>query len=283
MKKKILVIIVVIGIILLVGGIILTVFTPSKSTSSPKKNQTTEEILQEKVNNSANQAFSDLFDSSMDANTLKKRYGFDADFTSVSYGENSFLRYRSTVEANLKKYAKAQDYYANQVEKRMKDNFSYQLSEFLMADEGANIVQKVTFQSYYLELYQLDWSLLQTELLNRIGFNKNLADDLSNEDVQTIYKAKVKAMEIMNDYLDNYENKDEKMEYDLIYSVDGDDIGTLDYFSLLCNVNGIMYKVMDDIDVVGSPNYQLQQQRIQKYMSAVIGTTEDEVLALNYK
>ena len=193
------------------------------------------------------------------------------------------MRYRSTVEANLKKYAKAQDYYANQVEKRMKDNFSYQLGEFLMADEGANIVQKVTFQSYYLELYQLDWSLLQTELLNRIGFNKNLADDLSNEDVQTIYKAKVKAMEIMNDYLDNYENKDEKMEYDLIYSVDGDDIGTLDYFSLLCNVNGIMYKVMDDIDVVGSPNYQLQQQRIQKYMSAVIGTTEDEVLALNYK
>ena len=152
-----------------------------------------------------------------------------------------------------------------------------------MADEGANIVQKVTFQSYYLELYQLDWSLLQTELLNRIGFNKNLADDLSNEDVQTIYKAKVKAMEIMNDYLDNYENKDEKMEYDLIYSVDGDDIGTLDYFSLLCNVNGIMYKVMDQIDVVGSPNYQLQQQRIQKYMSTVTGTTEDEVLALNYK
>ena len=156
MKKKILVIIVVIGIILLVGGIILTVFTPSKSTSSPKKNQTTEEILQEKVNNSANQAFSDLFDSSMDANTLKKRYGFDADFASISYGENSFLRYRSAVEANLKKYAKAQDYYASQVEKRMKDNFSYQLGEFLMADEGANIVQKVTFQSYYLELYQLD-------------------------------------------------------------------------------------------------------------------------------
>lgn len=283
MKKKILIIIIVIGIILLVGGIVLTIFMPSTSTSSPKKNQTTEEILQEKVNNSANQAFSDLFDSSMDANTLKKRYGFDATSTSIVYGDNSILRSRTAIESKLKKYAKAQDYYASQVEKRMKDNFSYQLGEFLMADDGANIVQKVTFQSYYFELYQLDLSLLQTELLNRIGFNKNVADNLSNEDIYTFYKAKVKAMEIMNSYLDYYENKDEKIEYDLIYSVDGDDIGTLDYFSLLCNVNGIMYKVIDNIDVVGSSNYQLQQQRIQEYMSTVTGTTEDEVFSLNYK
>ena len=155
----------------------------------------------------------------------------------------------------------------------------------MVADEGANVIQKLYFKSYYLELYIMDLNLLQDMLLNQIGFSVyNIEHDLTDDDLKLMYKAKVKAMELLDSHLDNYVNTTEEIEYDLIYSVeDKNKLGPLDYYSLVSNVSGIMYSVLTDITVEGSANYVLQQTRVSGYMNAVFGTTEEEVLKLEYK
>lgn len=278
MKKKIFTIIIIVGILFIIGGIVLSFVEPQRATSEKKLS------VKEQVVDISRKAVNDVLDSSMTPEKLKEKYNVSVGSEAILVGNNSILREKSSLEKKLTTYAKAQDYYASKVEKKMQDTFSYRLGDYLVADEGENVIQKLYFKSYYLELYLMDMNVLQDMLLSKIGFSVyDKEGELTNEDLKLMYKAKVKAMEIMDSYLDNYVNNQEEIEYDMIYSVNDKELGKLDYYSLVCNVSGIMYSVLTDITVEGSPNYLLQQQRIQGYMANVNGTDEQEVLSLNYK
>lgn len=278
MKKKIFTIIIIVGILFIIGGIVLSFVEPQRATSEKKLS------VKEQVVAASKKAVNDILDSSMTPEKLKDKYNVSVGSEAILVGNNSILKEKSSLEKKLTNYAKAQDYYASRVEKKMQDTFSYRLGDYLVADEGENVIQKLYFKSYYLELYLMDMNALQDMLLSRVGFSAyDKEGDLTDDDLRLMYKAKVKAMEIMDNYLDNYINSEEEIEYDMIYSVNGKELGKLDYYSLVCNVSGIMYNVLTDITVEGSSNYILQQQRIQGYMANVNGTTEQEVLSLNYK
>lgn len=278
MKKKIFTIIIIVGILFIIGGIVLSFVEPQRATSEKKLS------VKEQAVAASKKAVNDILDSSMTPEKLKDKYNVSVGSEAILVGNNSILKEKSSLEKKLTNYAKAQDYYASRVEKKMQDTFSYRLGDYLVADEGKNVIQKLYFKSYYLELYLMDMNALQDMLLSRVGFSAyDKEGDLTDDDLRLMYKAKVKAMEIMDNYLDNYINSEEEIEYDMIYSVNGKELGKLDYYSLVCNVSGIMYNVLTDITVEGSSNYILQQQRIQGYMANVNGTTEQEVLSLNYK
>lgn len=281
MSKKILIVIFVLAFLLLLGGIVLSFVSKddnTDSTSSPMS-------LEERTKQTSEKAVHSLMDTSMTPQKLKRLYGVDMGSEAILVGKNSILREKSDLEKKLTDYSKAQDYYAKRVEKKVQDTFTYRLGDYLVADEGANVIQKLYFKSYYLELYLMDLNLLQDMLLNQIGFSVyNIEHDLTDDDLKLMYKAKVKAMELLDSHLDNYVNTTEEIEYDLIYSVeDKNKLGPLDYYSLVSNVSGIMYSVLTDITVEGSANYVLQQTRVSGYMNAVFGTTEEEVLKLEYK
>lgn len=278
MKKKIFTIVIVIGLLFIIGGIVLSFVEPQRTTPEKKLS------VKEQAIDASKKAVNDILDSSMTPEKLKDKYNVSVGSEAILVGNHSILREKSSLEKKLTDYAKAQDYYASRVEKKMQDTFSYRLGDYLVADEGKNVIQKLYFKSYYLELYLMDMNALQDMLLSRVGFSAyDKEGDLTDDDLRLMYKAKVKAMEIMDNYLDNYINSEEEIEYDMIYSVNGKELGKLDYYSLVCNVSGIMYNVLTDITVEGSSNYILQQQRIQGYMADVNGTTEQEVLSLNYK
>lgn len=278
MKKKIFTIIIIVGLLFIIGGIVLSFVEPQRATSEKKLS------VKEQAVAASKKAVNDILDSSMTPEKLKDKYNVSVGSEAILVGNNSILREKSSLEKKLTDYAKAQEYYASRVEKKMQDTFSYRLGDYLVADEGKNVIQKLYFKSYYLELYLMDMNALQDMLLSRVGFSAyDKEGDLTDDDLRLMYKAKVKAMEIMDNYLDNYINSEEEIEYDMIYSVNGKELGKLDYYSLVCNVSGIMYNVLTDITVEGSSNYILQQQRIQGYMANVNGTTEQEVLSLNYK
>lgn len=278
MKKKIFTIVIIVGILFIIGGIVLSFVEPQRTTPEKKLS------VKEQAIDASKKAVNDILDSSMTPEKLKDKYNVSVGSEAILVGNNSILKEKSSLEKKLTNYAKAQDYYASRVEKKMQDTFSYRLGDYLVADEGKNVIQKLYFKSYYLELYLMDMNALQDMLLSRVGFSAyDKEGDLTDDDLRLMYKAKVKAMEIMDNYLDNYINSEEEIEYDMIYSVNGKELGKLDYYSLVCNVSGIMYNVLTDITVEGSSNYILQQQRIQGYMANVNGTTEQEVLSLNYK
>lgn len=278
MKKKIFTIVIIVGILFIIGGIVLSFVEPQRTTPEKKLS------VKEQAIDASKKAVNDILDSSMTPEKLKDKYNVSVGSEAILVGNHSILREKSSLEKKLTNYAKAQDYYASRVEKKMQDTFSYRLGDYLVADEGKNVIQKLYFKSYYLELYLMDMNALQDMLLSRVGFSAyDKEGDLTDDDLRLMYKAKVKAMEIMDNYLDNYINSEEEIEYDMIYSVNGKELGKLDYYSLVCNVSGIMYNVLTDITVEGSSNYILQQQRIQGYMANVNGTTEQEVLSLNYK
>lgn len=281
MRKKILIIIFVLAFMLLFGGIVLSFLSKDDNTDSPSSQMT----LETQTKQSSEKAVRSLMDTSMTPQKLKKLYGVNMGSDAILVGKNSILREKSDLEKTLTNYSKAQDYYAKKVEKKIQDTFSYRFGDYLVADEGANVIQKLYFKSYYLELYIMDLNLLQDMLLNQIGFSVyNIEHDLTDDDLKLMYKAKVKAMELLDSHLDNYVNTTEEIEYDLIYSVeDKNKLGPLDYYSLVSNVSGIMYSVLTDITVEGSANYVLQQTRVSGYMNAVFGTTEEEVLKLEYK
>ena len=281
MSKKILIVIFVLAFLLLFGGIVLSFLSKDDNTDSPSSQMT----LETQTKQSSEKAVRSLMDTSMTPQKLKKLYGVNMGSDAILVGKNSILREKSDLEKTLTNYSKAQDYYAKKVEKKIQDTFSYRFGDYLVADEGANVIQKLYFKSYYLELYIMDLNLLQDMLLNRVGFSiYNIENDLTDDDLKLMYKAKVKAMELLDSHLDNYVNTTEEIEYDLIYSVeDKNNLGPLDYYSLVSNVSGIMYSVLTDITVEGSANYVLQQTRVSGYMNAVFGTTEEEVLKLVYK
>lgn len=281
MSKKILIVIFVLAFLLLFGGIVLSFLSKDDNTDSPSSQMT----LETQTKQSSEKAVRSLMDTSMTPQKLKKLYGVNMGSEAILVGKNSILREKSDLEKTLTNYSKAQDYYAKKVEKKIQDTFSYRFGDYLVADEGANVIQKLYFKSYYLELYIMDLNLLQDMLLNQIGFSVyNIEHDLTDDDLKLMYKAKVKAMELLDSHLDNYVNTTEEIEYDLIYSVeDKNKLGPLDYYSLVSNVSGIMYSVLTDITVEGSANYVLQQTRVSGYMNAVFGTTEEEVLKLEYK
>lgn len=281
MSKKILIVIFVLAFLLLLGGIVLSFVSKDDNTDSPSSQMT----LETQTKQSSEKAVRSLMDTSMTPQKLKKLYGVNMGSDAILVGKNSILREKSDLEKTLTNYSKAQDYYAKKVEKKIQDTFSYRFGDYLVADEGANVIQKLYFKSYYLELYIMDLNLLQDMLLNQIGFSVyNIEHDLTDDDLKLMYKAKVKAMELLDSHLDNYVNTTEEIEYDLIYSVeDKNKLGPLDYYSLVSNVSGIMYSVLTDITVEGSANYVLQQTRVSGYMNAVFGTTEEEVLKLEYK
>lgn len=281
MRKKILIIIFVLAFMLLFGGVVLSFLSKDDNTDSTSSQMT----LEIQTKQSSEKAVRSLMDTSMTPQKLKKLYGVNMGSEAILVGKNSILREKSDLEKTLTNYSKAQDYYAKKVEKKIQDTFSYRFGDYLVADEGANVIQKLYFKSYYLELYIMDLNLLQDMLLNQIGFSVyNIEHDLTDDDLKLMYKAKVKAMELLDSHLDNYVNTTEEIEYDLIYSVeDKNKLGPLDYYSLVSNVSGIMYSVLTDITVEGSANYVLQQTRVSGYMNAVFGTTEEEVLKLDYK
>ncbi|MCI6107769.1 MAG: hypothetical protein SOU84_05900 [Candidatus Faecimonas sp.] len=279
MKKMILIIIIIVGLSLMLGGVWLTFFGNGKKPSEPKVS------LEEKTRQTSKEAIASLMDSSMTPKKLKDKYGVSMGNEAILVGKSSILREKSDLEKKLTDYSKAQDYYASRVEKKIQDTFSYRLGDYLVADDGQNVIQKLYFKSYYLELYLMDLNVLQDMLLNKLNFSiYNVEGDLTEKDLKLMYKAKIKAMEIMDNHLDNYINTQEEIEYDMIYTVkDKENLGPLDYYSLVCNVSGIMYDVLTDITVQGSTNYMAQQARLEGYLSEVDGSTEQEILGLSYQ
>ena len=213
-NKKILFIIVIAILIVIITFIVLNI----TKKENDKKPINEEKQLSDNIKNTENLNKALMENSKL--STLKKYVGTDISSDFVLVGDNSYLRL-SPLESLIKKYdmenyLKAQKKYASKVENKIKNTFEYTIDNSLISVDGATVVP-VTFKSYNYALYISDLQSLMNLLqdyLSQADKNKML----SNKEFLdiTTYKLKVKSMEILDNYLNNYDN-DEYVTREIIY------------------------------------------------------------------
>ncbi len=249
MKKKIILIcIAVLGIGLLIGGAVLSVSAPSSEKKNPKnpsgelKDIQTEEVTKDEITKYIELLYSD----DVTVEKVEKFTGSDVGSEMLFIGKDSYLREMPSKRImntyKLDEYREKQDIYVSNVEKLMRDNLDYQLGEYIVSEEG-DIVQEFRYRTYYYQLYLGDLNEIMNRLMPNVftNYSEMLVRDLTEEELAKMYQLKVKALEIMNDYINNYVNNNEVVSFDLIYKKDNNKI-LQDYFSLLMQLNGSFYQ-----------------------------------------
>lgn len=177
----------------------------------------------------------------------------------IALGENSFIRATVNSSEDLSSYKKVQEKYATIVEEKYLAGTSYEVEQ----QEDGNLSFEI--KPWYFLLYSDDVSTLGSKLLNMTGIN---ADSMLEEDYKTYevwaYKAKVKAMTIINDYLEYYENRDE-IRYFTFY-FDGNKPLENQYLSLYYNLVG----ATSDCMLLNGDDLQGQDKRISEYLESAI-------------
>lgn len=249
MKKKIILIcIAVLGIGLLIGGAVLSVSAPSSEKKNPKnpsgelKDIQTEEVTKDEITKYIELLYSD----DVTVEKVERFTGSDVGSEMLFIGKDSYLREMPSKKImntyKLDEYREKQDIYVSNVEKLMRDNLDYQLGEYIVSEEG-DIVQEFRYRTYYYQLYLGDLNEIMNRLMPNVftNYSEMLVRDLTEEELAKMYQLKVKALEIMNDYINNYVNNNEVVSFDLIYKKDNNKI-LQDYFSLLMQLNGSFYQ-----------------------------------------
>lgn len=148
----------------------------------------------------------------------------------IAVGKDSYMRYIPENIDNLDEYLKQQEIYSNRVESKYLDNIYYSVAEL---DDGSLFFK---IKPWYFSQYAFDLSSLINQLLLMAGIDENLIE--TNYDEYSIYeyKARVKSLMILDNYLDNYNNKDEIIEF--VFYYDGDTPRENQYYSLYLNLIG---------------------------------------------
>ena len=232
----------------MIGGAVLSVSAPSSEKKNPKnpsgelKDIQTEEVTKDEITKYIELLYSD----DVTVEKVEKFTGSDVGSEMLFIGKDSYLREMPSKKImntyKLDEYREKQDIYVSNVEKLMRDNLDYQLGEYIVSEEG-DIVQEFRYRTYYYQLYLGDLNEIMNRLMPNVftNYSEMLVRDLTEEELAKMYQLKVKALEIMNDYINNYVNNNEVVSFDLIYKKDNNKI-LQDYFSLLMQLNGSFYQ-----------------------------------------
>ena len=178
----------------------------------------------------------------------------------IMTGPDSFLRKKPNdniiSKNNLEKYVKVSSLYADNLEKTIKQNFSFKLRN--ISEVNGKYMVYVTYKTYYYFPYLMDLAALQNDILDKLDID--IEKETDEEIIITnAYKARIKAASILDKHLNNYINKEETKTI-LIEIKKGKIENSSDSLkSYLINLNGYAYK-NDNLS-------NLSNQRVKQYLS----------------
>lgn len=247
-------IIAIISIILLITLIVILIIFSSKDKKT-KEEKWPEKITSKKV---AEKYIDNLSELIINGGT-KKEYteAFGNDKVPKLYimtGENSSFRVKPSSkiikEYNLKNYVDKQEELAKNLEKHIKDNFSYKIEGTVEEETYYSVL--VSYKSYYYINYTNDLNKIHMQLLNKAGYN--LEENIIENDqfIADSYKAKIKAAALLDSYLDSYNNASEKNTIYVSFT-NREKASSFDNLqSYLINLNGYAYHNNADISMIES-------------------------------
>lgn len=179
-----------------------------------------------------------MVDSSINTNDLAKQMDTELTIFDAYLSSDSFLRsqVKQKNKNQVQGYEEAQARYASRVEEYIRNNTSYTFGTPLFSE--SNYVQTVTVKPYYYQLYEMHLTEIMDQLLEMSGFDLTRIEENDEWEV-AFYKAKVKAMEILDSNLDYYVATDSDIvNVDLIYVKKGNEYVCEDYIGLLNALKG---------------------------------------------
>jgi len=227
----------------------------------------------EAIENNTEEAVKLFLNPKADIKQIAEETGIPMTDYNVIVGDDSYLKTKLDEKIlnkyDLSEYQKAQEKYATEIETRFLESIEYNLGEAkeINADEA---VQTVTVKGYYYELYLTDLMELSTKILKESGYDLSKLEKDEKIEV-AYYKAKVKAMQVMSNHKEEYDNHSEKLEFELIYK-DGKPKNSDEMLTLLLNIKGMTY---DNMDFSDEKNIEAHQKRVDSYFSEINQSGED--------
>lgn len=258
-KKKIIILIVLLITALIVAYL---VFAKSVQNETLETNKTPEEVKQE-----VESIINVLVDQNVTKKELSKKIDKEVSELEIMQGNDSLLMKKPKnmdIEANkLSDYAKVQKEYASRVEQAIKNNLEITYTETEEVFDG-RVVQHVDVLAYYYRLYVYDLSEITTRLLKYSGIDVQTLKNNKESEI-LLYKAKIKSMELMDDYLYNYENYEETKTFTMEYSEKS--FSQIDITTLVMGINGALYT---KTDLSKPENIEAQKKRVNMYINNAI-------------
>lgn len=182
----------------------------------------------------------------------------DLDSTFIVLGKDSYLNSKKIDEKEVEEYHKFHSDYTNKIESLYLDGTGYSVKEL----EDGNLSFEI--RPWYFKSYMDDVSAISIKLLEMYGINKDLIDKNSNTYSIEEYKAVVKAMQILDDYLSYYENKDEVRYFTFYF--ENNIAAQNQYLSLYLNLSGFTSELVVD----SNEEVKAQNTRLDSYIDKAI-------------
>lgn len=264
MKHKKIVFAILILIIIVGAVVILKPKEDEKENNKIDKNQVAEEI-------------SDFTKETVSDTSTKKgieeRVGQEVSSMDLLAGKDSYLREVPTISGeDISEYKTKANEYASRVESYIKNNLDYTIDSTTESVDGQTLVV-VTIKTYYYNWYLNDLTKLQSEISKLAGYDYETSFDgkPTNETNTYMFKSKVKAMELLDNYLDDYINNYEHLTIDVIYDPDDPKVTNSSLMSYYLQLGGINYKSMQP----GTKEFQDKQAtKIKKIIDTALQTGE---------
>ncbi len=243
-NKKIFIIIGIVVLIILIIGLIIKIFSGAEKTV-PLREMAKRDIKE----------FTNLVIDGGSKSELKEISGLKEFWPkNIMTGKDSYLNKKPSDEFitsnNLTSYVDKSKQYIDNFEKKLKDNYKYKIGDVYISKGQAQVV--ITLMPYYYSVYMYDLDNIQSKLLSMAGI-----DDKASK-----YKAKVKAMEILDSHLDEYLNKDNKVKIGVLYDKDKSAEMQNSFNSYLISLNGY-YHSNEVIDAL----YASANERVEGYIA----------------
>lgn len=252
-KKGILLIFLVVVII----GVVFLVTSNKKENVNPTNPK--------EVKKEAEEVIKQVIDPDITSDEFESSTGLTNADINIIVGKDSYLKTalsKNVMEKyKLSQYEKEQNEYADAVESVYLKNLNYTMGD-TFTDEGGEITQVIEVVGFYYELYITDLMELQQKLYIDSGYDLTAEEGNVENDV-AYYKAKVKAMQLIDPYISEYENYGEKKEFTVTY-VNGKPKNDDEMLTLVLNLRGMTYPNMD---FSKQENIDAQNARIEKYIS----------------
>lgn len=265
-NKKI--IVVIIGLIIL----LIILIVPFIIFSNKKENVNNQSITQEQMEEKINTINNNMNSRNPDLDKVSEEVGYEVDGTWTFLGSDSLYEFKLPENVkgnqNFKEYENAQEKYLTNMDKLINENFDYEIIKHEVTEYS--VIDTIRVKSFYGILYSLDQNTLMSEILKMAGYNP---DEMINNNEWQIayYKAKIKSMQILNENINFYGNKDEYLTFELIYDITDDGLvcyNCNNYFELL-KASGSSKVDMSSEESMNA-FYEEQNKRIQNYLNEAI-------------
>lgn len=227
-------------------------------------------LLEQKENpqEEVTEVLKSVVDKNITQKQLKEITGNNVHNINIMVGKDSYLKdslsSKESKKYNLDKYINQQTEYANAVEDLIIKNYEYKVKDSNFNQDGT-IIQEIEILSYYYHLYMADVIKLQIKLYELSGgdISKIETEEAAKVD---FYKAKVKAMQLIDPYISDYENYVETLNFSITLE-DGKKISEQELATLISNATGLTYSNMN---FSKQENVNEQINRISNYIEAGI-------------